>query len=182
MNSQKHIAIVGAGLVGSLLSIYLIKRGYQVSVLERRPDMRSKGYEGGRSINLALSNRGIRALEEIGLAEILKQEAIPMHGRLIHDVHGNLNFQPYGKEGEFINSVSRSGLNKVLMTEAEKLGVKFHFEQRIMNVDFENTELQVQDSKFKIQNSEFDYLVGADGAFSAVRSSNFEPGLPAGRF
>jgi kynurenine 3-monooxygenase len=178
MNSQKHIAIVGAGLVGSLLSIYLIKRGYQVSVFERRPDMRSKGYEGGRSINLALSTRGIRALEEVGLAEILKQEAIPMHGRLIHDVHGKINFQPYGKEGEFINSVSRGGLNKILMTEAEKLGVKFHFELRTLTVDIENTELKLQDSKFKIQHppagkagSKFDYIIGADGAFSAVRAS-----------
>ncbi len=169
MKTQKHIAITGAGLVGSLLAIYLKNRGYQVSVFERRNDMRkTAGYEG-RSINLALSNRGIRALEEVGLAEELKKEAIPMHGRMIHDLHGNLNFQPYGKAGQYINSISRSGLNKVLMTKAESLGVEFHFEQRINSVDFEKTELTIQNSKFNIQNSKFDLIIGSDGAFSAVR-------------
>src|SRR5690349_5103232 len=135
--SKGGIAIVGAGLVGSLLSIYLRKRGYQVTVFERRSDMRKKGAEAGRSINLALSNRGIRALEGVGLAEPLKKVAIPMHGRVIHDRKGNLGFQPYGKQGQYINSVSRSGLNIVLMDEAEKLGVKFIFDQRIEKVDLE---------------------------------------------
>jgi kynurenine 3-monooxygenase len=182
---QKHIAITGAGLVGSLIAIYLVKRGYKVSVFERRPDMRkSKGYEG-RSINLALSNRGIRALEEVGLAEEIKTEAIPMHGRIIHDLQGKTNFQPYGKTGQYINSISRSRLNKVLMTKAESLGVEFHFEQRITSVDFEKTEIHIQNSKFKIQENPppsilhplassiqhlpFDLIIGSDGAFSAVR-------------
>jgi kynurenine 3-monooxygenase len=169
MQTKKHIAIAGAGLVGSLLSIYLAKRGYQVTVIERRPDMRkSKGYEG-RSINLALSNRGIRALEEVGLAEELKKEAIPMHGRMIHDLQGNLQFQPYGKEGQYINSISRSGLNKVLMTAAENAGVTFQFEKRIVNVNFETTELSIQSADQKIQSEKFDWVIGADGAFSAVR-------------
>jgi kynurenine 3-monooxygenase len=169
MKKELHIAITGAGLVGSLLAIYLKNRGYQVSVFERRNDMRKNaGYEG-RSINLALSNRGIRALEEVGLAEELKKEAIPMHGRMIHDLHGNLNFQPYGKAGQYINSISRSGLNKVLMTKAESLGVGFHFEQRVTAVDFEKTELTIQHSTFNIQHSPFDLIIGSDGAFSAVR-------------
>lgn len=185
MTSQKHIAITGAGLVGSLLAIYLVKRGYKVSVFERRADMRkSKGYEG-RSINLALSNRGIRALEEVGLAEEIKAEAIPMHGRIIHDLQGKTNFQPYGKTGQYINSISRSGLNKVLMTKAESLGVEFHFEQRVTSIDFEKTEIHIQNSKFKIQENPppsilhplsssiqhlpFDLIIGSDGAFSAVR-------------
>ncbi len=169
MQPKKNIAITGAGLVGSLLSIYLAKRGYQVTVIERRPDMRkSKGYEG-RSINLALSNRGIRALEEVGLAEELKKEAIPMHGRMIHDLQGNLQFQPYGKEGQYINSISRSGLNKVLMTAAENAGVTFQFEQRITNVNFATTELSIQSADQKIQQTSFDQVIGADGAFSAVR-------------
>jgi kynurenine 3-monooxygenase len=169
MKTQKHIAITGAGLVGSLLAIYLKNRGYRVSVFERRNDMRkSAGYEG-RSINLALSNRGIRALEEVGLAEELKKEAIPMHGRMIHDLQGNLNFQPYGKAGQYINSISRSGLNKVLMTKAESLGVEFYFEQRITAVDFDKTELAIQNSKFNIQHLPFDLIIGSDGAFSAVR-------------
>lgn len=179
MSTQKHIAIIGAGLVGSLLAIYLRKRNYQVSVFERRADMRKKGYEGGRSINLALSNRGIRALEEVGLAEALKKEAIPMHGRMVHDAKGNLNFQPYGKEGEYINSVSRSGLNKVLMSEAESLGAKFYFEQRIKSVNFEKTELAIEKSESSTSNFQlptsnleqlhFDLILSSDGAFSAVR-------------
>ncbi|NOS56975.1 MAG: FAD-dependent monooxygenase [Cyclobacteriaceae bacterium] len=169
MKKELHIAITGAGLVGSLLAVYLKNRDYQVSVFERRNDMRkTAGYEG-RSINLALSNRGIRALEEVGLAEELKKEAIPMHGRMIHDLHGNLNFQPYGKAGQYINSISRSGLNKVLMTKAESLGVEFHFEQRITTVDFDKTELTIQNSKFNIQHLPFDLIIGSDGAFSAVR-------------
>jgi kynurenine 3-monooxygenase len=169
MKKELHIAITGAGLVGSLLAIYLKNRGYQVSVFERRNDMRKSASYEGRSINLALSNRGIRALEEVGLAEELKKEAIPMHGRMIHDLQGHLNFQPYGKAGQYINSISRSGLNKVLMTKAESLGVEFHFEQRIAKVDFEKTELTIQNSTFNIQHLPFDLIIGSDGAFSAVR-------------
>jgi kynurenine 3-monooxygenase len=169
MKKKSHIAITGAGLVGSLLSIYLIKRGYKVSVFERRADMRkSKGYEG-RSINLALSNRGIRALEEVDLAEALKKECIPMHGRIIHNLKGETNFQAYGKEGQYINSISRSGLNKVLMNKAESLGVEFIFEQRITSVNLDKTELAIQNQKSKIESLEFDLIIGADGAFSAVR-------------
>jgi kynurenine 3-monooxygenase len=108
-------------------------------------------------------------LEEVGLAEELKKEAIPMHGRMIHDLQGHLNFQPYGKAGQYINSISRSGLNKVLMTKAESLGVEFHFEQRVTAVDFEKTELTIQHSTFNIQHSPFDLIIGSDGAFSAVR-------------
>src|SRR5687767_12984127 len=118
MTQNKHIAIVGAGLVGSLTAIYLSRRGYKISVFERRPDMRVGKAEAGRSINLALSTRGIRALEDVGLAEELKKVAIPMHGRVMHDLQGNLTFQPYGKQGQFINSISRSDLNIVLMNEA----------------------------------------------------------------
>ena len=107
MRSHKHIAIAGAGLVGSLLAIYLAKRGYRVSVFERRTDMRKVTADRGRSINLALSNRGLRALEEVGLADEIRRVAIPMHGRTMHSVSGNLSFQPYGKQGQFINSISQ---------------------------------------------------------------------------
>lgn len=169
MSSQKYIAITGAGLVGSLLAIYLVRRGYKISVFERRPDMRKSGSYEGRSINLALSNRGICALEEVGLAEELKKEAIPMQGRMIHDLKGHLNFQPYGKTGQYINSISRSGLNKVLMTKAESLGVQFHFDQRVTSVDFEKTSLVVQKSESNSQHLPFDLIIGSDGAFSSVR-------------
>lgn len=167
MNVKKSIAISGAGLVGSLTAIYLKKRGYNVTVFERRHDMRKSGAEGGRSINLALSNRGIRALEEVGLADELRKVAIPMHGRMMHDKQGKLSSFAYGKEGQFINSVSRSGLNIVLMNEAEKLGVQFRFDQRIQKVDFEKTQLFVEGKSGEA----FDLIIGADGAFSAVRGS-----------
>jgi kynurenine 3-monooxygenase len=165
-NQQSTIGIVGAGLVGSLLSIYLKKRGYDVTVLERRPDMRRKGFEGGRSINLALSNRGIRALEDVGLAEPLKKVAIPMHGRVMHDRQSKLTFQPYGKQGQYINSVSRSGLNIVLMDEAEKLGVKFLFDQRVEKINTDTTSINLPSGP-----KQFDVIIGADGAFSAVRGA-----------
>jgi kynurenine 3-monooxygenase len=167
---NKSVAIVGAGLVGSLLAIYLAKRGYKISVYERRMDMRKHKIEGGRSINLALSNRGIRALNEVGLAEVLKQNAIPMHGRMIHDEKGNLGLQPYGKTGQYINSVSRGGLNMVLMTEAEKLGVEFYFEHRCVHIDFEKSDLVLKFNE-AILHRAHDIVLGTDGAFSAVRST-----------
>ena len=170
MNSSKHIAICGAGLVGSLLSIYLAKRGYKVSVFERRGDMRQSTYVGGRSINLALSNRGIRALDEVDLATEMKKVAIPMHGRVMHNRAGELSFLQYGKEGQFINSVSRSALNIVLMNKAEELGVDFHFDQRITKVDLEKTILTVDHGDSTMVRN-FDLIIGADGAFSAVRGA-----------
>ena len=114
MNGDK-VTILGAGLVGSLLSIFLAKKGYQVTIFEGRSDMRKAGAEGGRSINLALSKRGLKALAAVDLEEKIQAACIPMHGRMIHDLEGNQSMQPYGKEGEFINSVSRSGLNMLLM-------------------------------------------------------------------
>lgn len=172
MKTTEHIAVIGAGLVGSLLSIYLARRGYRVSVFERRPDMRKGKVEGGRSINLALSTRGICALEEVGLAEVLKKEAIPMHGRMTHDLEGNLTFIPYGKEGQFINSISRSRLNMVLMNEAEKQGVSFFFERRCVHVDLEKTTVTLQANGSSSQETlAFDRIIGADGAFSAVRGA-----------
>src|SRR5690242_1083181 len=100
-DKKQRIAIAGAGLVGSLLSIYLAQRGHRVSVFERRQDMRKQNVDGGRSINLALSNRGLHALDEVGLTSEIKKAAIPMHGRMMHDRLGKLTFQPYGKEGQF---------------------------------------------------------------------------------
>jgi kynurenine 3-monooxygenase len=170
MKKNKHIAIVGGGLVGSMLSIYLAKRGYRISVFERRSDMRKHSLDAGRSINLALSNRGIKSLEEIGLADQLKQASVPMRGRMMHDIYGKLTFQPYGKEGEFINSVSRSGLNKVLMTEAEANGVTFSFDSRCAGVDLKETTLSITSEGVTSQ-EKFDIIIGADGAFSSVRGA-----------
>jgi kynurenine 3-monooxygenase len=170
----QHIAIAGAGLVGCLTAIYLRKRGYTVTVFERRGDMRKNGAEAGRSINLALSNRGIRALEEVGLADALRKVAIPMHGRMMHDKQGKLSSFAYGKEGQFINSVSRSALNIVLMNEAEQLGVAFLFDQRVAKVDLVKTIITVHSPQHPAEipvEKNFDLIIGADGAFSAVRGA-----------
>jgi kynurenine 3-monooxygenase len=170
MNKKKHITIIGAGLVGSLLSIYLQRRGYQVDVYERRPDMRKAGIRAGKSINLALSNRGWRPLAEVGIEKELKELIIPMKGRMMHDIEGNLSFQPYGKEGQAINSISRGGLNSLLMTTAEKEGVKFHFGFKCTGIDFERTIAHIKnnDSSFDVHTK---LIFGADGAYSAVRQA-----------
>ena len=165
---DKSIAIVGAGLVGSLMAIYLRKRGYDITVFERRPDMRQKVLDGGRSINLALSARGIRALNEIGISEELSRIAILMRGRVMDALDGTLTFQPYGKEGQYINSIARGDLNVLLMDIAEALGVNFRFDHRIVDVDLEHTQLTLQDAFTSVKVS-FDAIVGADGAFSVVR-------------
>ncbi len=168
---KKHsVTIVGAGLVGSLLSIYLARRGYSVTVFERRGDMRRTEVDRGRSINLALSNRGIQALDEVGLTDTLRQEALPMKGRMMHDIQGKLSFLAYGKEGQYINSISRSHLNIILMAAAERAGVNFqfnhrciHFEPSLNAVTFESNNGQVQ--------HRYDHLIGTDGAYSAIRGA-----------
>ena len=166
----KKIAVMGAGLVGSLLSIYLKKRGYDVEVYERRPDLRKTGAAGGRSINLAISERGWKGLAGVGLEEEIRKMAIPMPGRMIHDVAGNLTFQPYGKPGEAINSVSRGDLNIALINAAERQGIRFHFSQRVLETDMAGTYAMMEDTEqqrtYKLQP---DLLFGADGAYSLVR-------------
>ena len=171
MNDQKQIGIIGGGLVGALLSIYLARRGYRISVFERRADLRKSEPEEGRSINLALSTRGLKALAEVGLVAAIRNLAIPMHGRMMHDAAGKLSFLPYGKDGQFINSVSRSGLNVILLEEAERNGVEFHFNHRCTTVDLNKTSATFQTGDGNGKTKEFDIMVGADGAFSAVRSA-----------
>ncbi|MEI2711590.1 MAG: FAD-dependent oxidoreductase [Chitinophagaceae bacterium] len=139
---KKEITIIGAGLVGSLLSIYLAKRGYQVNIFERRPDMRQATISAGRSINLAMSDRGLLALEKIGLADEIKKISIPMHGRFIHHLDGTHAYQPYGKEGQYINSVSRATLNMKLMDLAEQHGINIHFEQKCTDVNWKQKDNQ----------------------------------------
>lgn len=168
---SKHIGIIGAGLVGSLLSIYLARRGYQVSVFERREDVRKNEADEGRSINLALSTRGLRALKEVGLAEEIKQMAIPMHGRMMHGQDGELTFLAYGRQGQFINSISRSGLNEILIDKAQQTNVAFNFNHRCTKVNLEETAVTFEQAGQANQTITFDHVVGADGAFSAVRSA-----------
>ncbi len=170
---KKEITITGAGLVGSLLSIYLAKRGYKVSIYERRPDMRKEKISAGRSINLALSDRGIRALEEVGIMDEIKKIAIPMNGRYIHNADGSTAYQPYGKEGQFINSVSRGELNCKLMDLAEKEGVNIFFNQKCESINWERNEVTFQHTS-NLQHSTFNFnlLFGSDGAYSAARLSH----------
>lgn len=170
---SKKVTLVGAGLVGSLLSIYLAKRGYNVNVFERRPDMRkSKGY-AGKSINLALSDRGLRGLEGVGIADEIRKIAIPMYGRFLHYQDGTTGYQPYGKEGQAINSVSRAGINMMLMDLAETLpNVKFNFEERCTGVDsVKGVSSFVNESSQAKTTIDSDLIFGSDGAFSAARLS-----------
>ncbi len=166
---KKDVAIIGAGLVGSLLSIYLAKRGHKVSVYERRGDMRNEKLSAGRSINLALSDRGLLALEKVGLANEIKNISIPMHGRSIHNLDGSTAFQPYGKEGQYINSVSRATLNMKLMDLAEQHGVEIHFNHKCSSIDWKENQITFELPNLKLQTSNFELLFGSDGAFSAAR-------------
>jgi len=168
--SERPIAVVGAGLVGSLLSIYLSQRGYKVELFERRDDMRSGNMAGGKSINLALSDRGWKALKGVGIADEIKEIAIPMKGRMTHDKEGKTNFLPYGKEGQAIYSVSRAGLNCLLMSLAEKKGCKIHFNKRCKNISLKDASLILEDA-VKKEDTHFhaSRIFGTDGAFSAAR-------------
>ena len=168
---KKEIVIAGAGLVGSLLSINLSRRGYSVTMFERRGDMRKEKVEAGRSINLALSDRGINALKEVGIADEILGISIPMHGRHIHNSDGTQAFQPYGKEGQFINSVSRRDLNCKLMDLEEQNGVTIQFNNRLTGINWEKQELNLETNS-EPQITKFDLLFGADGAYSSSRLSH----------
>lgn len=169
---KTKITIVGAGLAGSLLSVYLAKKGFEVNVYERRPDMRKEDSGGGKSINLALSTRGIHALKEVGLYDEIKKISIPMYGRMIHSLTGELTFQRYGKDDtEYINAVSRAELNRSLMDLAEKnASVNIFFNQRCDGIDFKNAEVKFHnDITGKSGKVSSDLVIATDGATSAVR-------------
>jgi len=164
-----NVVIIGAGLGGSLLAIYLAKRGIAVDVYEARGDMRLEEVIAGRSINLALSDRGIRALREVGMDEYMLAEAVPMYGRLIHSPTGETKLLKYsGRDGEYINSVSRAGLNIALINEAEKYDkVKFHFNSRCVDVDSKTGEAIFADGLRACG----DAIIATDGAGSNVRQA-----------
>ncbi|MGB4845392.1 MAG: NAD(P)/FAD-dependent oxidoreductase [Ferruginibacter sp.] len=167
---KKNTVIIGAGLVGSLLSVYLCKRGYNVKIYERRADMRKADLVAGRSINLALSDRGIKALEEVGLMDEIRKICIPMHGRFMHNVDGSTAYQAYGKEGQYINSVSRGELNCKLMDLAEQYGAEIIFNQKCESIDWNKNEILFKDASSSKQTMINGQLIfGSDGAYAASR-------------
>jgi kynurenine 3-monooxygenase len=180
--TAERALVVGAGLSGSLLAVYLARRGYDVTVLERRGDPRGAGSGGGdRSINLGVSARGIRALQRVGLWDALAGRLVVMRGRMIHRPDRTLAFQAYGtRPDEVLHSIRRNELNAVLVDRAEKYaGVRFHFGQRCLSVDTEGVSVTVEDvATGAARTHHGDFVVGADGAFSAVRQQ-MHRGRPA---
>lgn len=168
MQNPIKIAIVGSGLVGSLLAIYLKKEGHTVHVYDRSPDIRNINFSG-RSINLAMSHRGWKALDDAGVGDKVRDIAIPMEKRAIHLVN-NLNFQQYGNNGENIYSISRGVLNRKMIDLAEEAGAEFFFEQKIWDVSLADATLHIGETeRGEWYDVKYDMVFGADGAFSRIR-------------
>ena len=176
MSKKENILIIGAGLCGSLLALRLAQRGYKVEVYESRPDLRTTDISAGKSINLALSDRGFKALKMVGVEEKAREICIPMYGRLMHDTNGNTFASNYsGRDGESINSISRGDLNGILLTEAEKhKNVNIHFNSKCISIDIENTKARFENYNNKVEFSvDADVIFGTDGAGSVLRKSYY---------
>lgn len=170
--AQQPITLIGGGLVGALLAQQLAQRGFAVDVFEKRPDPRLAGFIGGRSINLALAERGLHALRTAGLAEDVLQRAVMMRGRFVHPLGGEPGLQRYGiDDSEVIWSVSRGGLNMLLLDAAEAAGARFHFDQSLLAADLDRRSIQLIDSSGAKREWQTGTLIGADGAGSAVRAA-----------
>ncbi|MFY9911433.1 MAG: NAD(P)/FAD-dependent oxidoreductase [Candidatus Sulfotelmatobacter sp.] len=171
-SSPQKITLIGAGLSGPLLAILLRQRGFAVEIYERRPDMRQVQMNAGRSINLALSTRGIHALQQAGLWERMRSIIIPMRGRMMHSTSGELTFQPYGQnETEVINSISRAELNITLMNAAEEHGATIHFNQRCTGYDLKTGAIRLRAEETRRETRrETAVLIGCDGSASAIRT------------
>jgi kynurenine 3-monooxygenase len=172
----KNVVIIGAGLVGSLWAVYLSKAGYKVTIYERRPDIRKADISAGKSINLALSNRGWKALDAVGVGDEIRKIAIPMYGRMMHDMQGDLTYQQYGKDGEAIYSVSRGKVNATMMDIAEKYGnATIHYNHECRRVDLKKGVVYLTNS---LSGEQFDVtadlVFAADGAYSAVRYNSMQ--------
>jgi kynurenine 3-monooxygenase len=172
MTAADRITLIGAGLNGPLLAILLRQRGFSVEIYERRPDMRRVQVSAGRSINLALSTRGIHALQQAGLWERMRSIIIPMRGRMMHSTAGELTFQPYGKnEAEVINSISRAELNIALINAAEENGASIHFNQRCTGYDLKTGAIRVRNDETSEEAAhEAGVVIGCDGSASAIRA------------
>ena len=174
MNKKDKILVIGAGLCGSLLALRLAQRGFKIEVYESRSDLRNSDISAGRSINLALSDRGLKALRLCGMEEKAREICIPMYGRLIHDKDGNTFSSNYsGRENEYINSISRGDLNAILLDEVEKHeNVNIHFNKKCENIDIENNIANFEDYKTKQNFSiKADVIFGGDGTGSSLRKS-----------
>src|SRR6059058_2918055 len=190
--SKTRFVLIGSGLAGGLLAAYLGRRGYDVDLYERRADPREGNIVGGRSINLAVSTRGIHALEQLGIADEVLQHAIPMRGRMIHDKSGNLHFAPYDVDpNKHINSIGRAALNTTVIEAAQRYpNVRVHFNHRCTDVDLDSATAELVDSYVEagvlampksgegrspaianVVQARADAVIGVDGAFSAVRQS-----------
>ncbi|PYJ09117.1 MAG: kynurenine 3-monooxygenase [Verrucomicrobia bacterium] len=170
----EKFVLIGSGLAGGLLAAYFGRRGYEVDLYERRADPREGNTIGGRSINLALSTRGIHALEQLGIADEVLRHAIPMRGRMIHDRSGDLHFSPYDRDpNKHINSIGRAALNTTVIEAALRSpNVRVHFNHRCGEVDLESATAQlVNPSTSQPLHVSGDAVIGVDGAFSAVRQS-----------
>ena len=176
MEERKNVIIIGAGLVGSLWAVYLSKAGYSVTIYERRSDIRKAEISAGKSINLALSVRGWTALDAVGVGDEIRKIAIPMSGRIMHDLEGNLTYQPYGKEGQAIFSVSRGKVNATMMDIAEKHGnATIHYNHDCRKVDLKNGIVWLTNNLTGEEiEAKADLVFGADGAFSAVRYNSMQ--------
>jgi len=170
---DRNITLVGGGLAGALLATLLARRGWSVDVYEKRPDPRAKGYEGGRSINLALAERGLDALRRAGLEAQVMAQAVMMRGRMVHTADGSEQLQRYGRDdSEVIWSVHRGRLNIALINAAEAAGARIHFNQRLDGVDFERRRARfVNDHDRTEREQDFEALLGADGAGSGLREA-----------
>ena len=176
MKQEKTATIIGAGLVGSLWAVYLSKAGYKVTLYERRPDIRKADIAAGKSINLALSVRGWTALDKVGVGDEIRKIAIPMYGRMMHDLEGNLAYQPYGKEDQAIFSVSRGKINATMMDIAENQGkATIFYRHACEGVNTETGEAylrnEMTEERFTVKS---DVVFAADGAFSSVRYNSFQ--------
>jgi kynurenine 3-monooxygenase len=170
---SRSIAIAGAGLAGSLLALFLARRGLRVDVFERRADPRRAGYQGGRSINLALAERGMEGLRRAGLEREILAQAVMMRGRMVHALSGTTNLLRYGRDDtEVIYSINRGRLNLTALDAAERAGARVHFQQRLGQVDWARSVVQMIDERdHAVRWHAFDSIIGADGAGSALRAA-----------
>lgn len=173
---RRKILIIGAGLVGSLIGYRLSQRGYSVTILERREDLRNSAISAGRSINLALAERGREALRQAGLLSLVEPHLVAMRGRMLHESSGDPRFQPYGQHPEeVIYSISRGVLNRILLTAAEGAGADIQFRTTCERIDLSTKEVWASREPSRVESQlSFDLVLGADGAGSILRDAILE--------